>query len=283
MLIWERKIPTFLVQKDSIIRTTLFTGLFALVFINVYSPFDAKGWLNLSELDLFFDSSLAILAGMVVIVFSRILMYHYSKNKELSFLYYSLWISVEILSMAIGYTVYVKYVLHDPRIFTELLKTAITNTALVLLLPYTVLWLYFSYREKTKQLEKYSQGMAPKPDVDKMIPFYDDKGKLKFSVVLDDLIYLEASDNYVSIHYTSGNKLSKYMVRNTLKNLEEKLQVHGFLRCHRSYLVNFSKVKILKREKDGVFLELNSENGLTLPVSKTYVTDIVQSFSDNSI
>lgn len=282
MLIWEKKIPEYLVKKDTVIRTTLYTALFALAFINIYTPFSAEKKLNLNDVDLLLNSSLAILAGMVVIVVSRIVMYKTTKKNPLTYLYYSLWIFAEILSMAAGYTVYVKYVLNDVRMLSEIYQVTIKNTALILLLPYSVLWLYFAYREKTKQLEEIAHGHGPKPNQDKMVPFYDDKGKLKFSVVLDDLVYLEASDNYVSIYYSANKKLSKYMIRNTLKNLEEKLHALGFLRCHRSYLVNFSKVKILKREKEGVFLELNTEDGLTLPVSKTYVSAIVQSFSENS-
>jgi hypothetical protein len=283
MLIWDKKIPEYLLKKDTVVRTTLYTALFALAFINIYTPFSAEKKLHLNNVDLLLNSSLAILAGMIIIVVSRIVMYKTTKKNSLTYLYYSLWIFAEILSMAAGYSVYVKYVLKDVRILTEIVQVTIRNTALILLLPYSVLWLYFAYREKTKQLEEYSHGHGPKPDQDKMIPFYDDKGKLKFSVVLDDLIYIEASDNYVSIYYSTNKKLSKFMIRNTLKTLEEKLQRLGFLRCHRSYLVNFSKVKILKREKDGVFLELNTEDGLTLPVSKTYVSAIVQSFSDDYI
>lgn len=283
MLIWDKKVPEYLVKKDTVVRTTLFTALFALAFINIYSPFSAGKKLNLNDVDLFLNSSLAILAGMFIIVVSRVVMYQTTKKNSLTYLYYSLWIFVEILSMAAGYSVYVKFVLNDSRILAEIIQVTIKNTALILLLPYSVLWLYFSYREKTKQLEKYSMGHTPvKIDQDRMVPFYDDKGKLKFSVILDDLIYLEASDNYVSIYYSANKKLSKYMIRNTLKNVEEKLTPLGFMRCHRSYLVNFSKVKILKREKDGVFLELNTDDGLTLPVSKTYVSTIVQSFSENS-
>lgn len=285
MLAWEKKIPEYLLKKDAISRTTIFTGIFALAFINFYSPFGAESWLNLSQLELFLDSSLAILTGMVVIVLSRIIMYHSTKKNSISYLYYSLWIAIEIISMAVGYSVYVKYVLHDPRLFYIIVQVTIKNTALVLLLPYSVLWLYFAYKEKTNLLEKFSSNHneSPQPVADKMIPFYDDKGKLKFSVINEDLIYLEASDNYVSIHYSANNKVAKYMIRNTLKNLEERLKPLGFIRCHRSYLVNFSKVKILKREKDGVFLELNTNNELTLPVSKTYVATIVESFSESSI
>ena len=285
MLIWEKEIPQYLTKKSIITRTTIFTGLFALAFINIYSPFGVERWvkqddIQLNQLQLFLYSSFVILTGMVVIVLSRIIMFQVARKQKINYGLYSIWIFIEITSMAAVYTVYVKYILADHREFYDIAVLTLKNTALILLLPYTVLWLYFAYREKTKQLEELSSAGAIKVPVDKMIPFYDENGKLKFSVLLDDLLYLEASDNYVSIHYVNNDKVAKYMVRNTLKTLEQKLENYDVVRCHRSFLVNFNKVKILKREKDGLFLELNAPNGLTLPVSKTYVTSIVESFSE---
>ncbi|MBN2485424.1 MAG: LytTR family transcriptional regulator [Bacteroidales bacterium] len=280
MQIGEKLVPKYLFQKEAITRTTIFTGFFALAFINFYSPFGVEKWYQpQNKFEVFFYSSLVILTGMFFIVFSRILMYQVSKKRNINYLQYSVWIFFEILSMAAVYSLFAKYLLDDQRVFYQIAEVTLKNTTLVLLLPYTVLWLYFAYLEKTRQLEKIAQGGVLKIQSDKMVPFHDENGKLKISVILDDILYLESSDNYVLIHYVSNNKISKYIIRNTLKNLETKLLIMGFVRCHRSYLVNFSKVKILKREKDGLFLELNSDPQLVLPVSKTYVSSIIESFS----
>ena len=47
-----------------------------------------------------------------------------------------------------------------------------------------------------------------------MIPFRDEKGELRFSVKSKDVLYMEAADNYVSIHYIDRGKDASYMVRN---------------------------------------------------------------------
>lgn len=283
MQIGEKIVPKYLFQKEAITRTTIFTGLFALAFINFYSPFGVEKWYQpQNKFEVFFYSSVVILTGMLVIVLSRMVMYQVSKRYNLNYLQYSVWIFFEIVLMSAVYSVFAKFLLDDQRIFYQIVEITLKNTALVLLLPYTVLWLYFAYLEKTRELAKISQGGVLKIQSDKMVPFYDEKGKLKISVIHDDILYLEASDNYVLIYYVSNNKISKYMVRNTLKNLEVRLLTMGFIRCHRSYLVNFSRVKILKREKDGLYLELNSEPHMVLPVSKTYVSSIIESFSQDS-
>jgi DNA-binding LytR/AlgR family response regulator len=283
MLIWDKTIPKYLVQKDAITATTIFTGIFALAFINIYSPFGVEKWYQpQNKFEIFFYSSLVILTGMAFIVLDRIAMFQVSKKHSLNYFHYSIWIFFEILSLSAVYSVFAKFVLADQRVFYQIAEVTLKNTVLVLLLPYTVLWLYFAYREKTRQLDEISHGGVLKLQSDKMVPFYDEKNKLKISVVQDDILYLESSDNYVMIYYISNNKISKYMIRNTLKNLESKLLSIGFIRCHRSYLVNFNKVKILKREKDGLFLELDSDPHLVLPVSKTYVSAIIESFSSGS-
>lgn len=287
MFIWEKEIPGYLIQKSIVVRTTIFTGIFALAFINIYFPFGMDRWAKqvgpqVNELQLLFYSSMVILTGMLVIVLSRILMVRYGRRQKINYSLYSVWIFLEIISMAAVYAILGKFVLHDPRKFYDIAFLTLKNTTLILLLPYTVLWLYFAYKEKTKQLELLSSAATHKTPSDKMIPFYDENGKLKLSIQLDDLLFLEASDNYVSINYIHNQKISKYMVRNTLKNLEPKLQNFDIVRCHRSFLINFNKVKILKREKDGLYLELNAPNNPTLPVSKTYISSIIDSFSDFS-
>ncbi len=51
MLDFQKPIPPYLNEKGNIIRLILFTSLFALVFINIYSPFGADRWFNLTRLE----------------------------------------------------------------------------------------------------------------------------------------------------------------------------------------------------------------------------------------
>jgi hypothetical protein len=275
---WENSIPEYLTKKQNIIRTVLFTAAFALAFINFYSPFGMNKW-DISQIQLLLYSSLIILTGVLVIVISRIIMFHYSKKRQINYLQYIVWIILEILSMAAFYAVFMKLFLHDKRIFTLIFKISIRNTLLVLLLPYSILSLYFSWRFKSKQLEELANKEQFADTLKKMIPFHDEKGNLRFSILLEDLLYLEATDNYVTIYYIDSGKIMKYLIRNSLKNLEPKLQPKNIMRSHRSYMVNFEKVKIMRKDKSGLYLELNSDQKISLPVSKTYVASVIEAFS----
>ena len=279
MIDFEKPVPQYLNEKANIVRLIIFTSLFALIFINIYSPFGADKWFNLTRFEFFTFSSLTILTGVLVVVISRIIMYNVSRRRSIRIWHYLLWIVVEILSMALFYAMFEKYALNDLRPFTELVKVSSRHTALVLLLPYSVLWLYFSWRDKKEQIERMGDIQTFSQNPRDMVPFYDEKGILKFSVKKENILYLESAENYVSICYLNKGKVSKFLLRDTLKKVEESFTGTDIIRCHRSYMVNFEKVKVIKRDREGLKLELDNLNVTDIPVSKTYVSSVMQTFS----
>jgi hypothetical protein len=279
MIDFKRPIPSYLNEKQNIVRLILFTSLFALVFINAYSPFGADRWYNLTKLEFFTYSSLTILVGVLVVVISRIIMYHITRKLSINIWQYLLWIFAEILSMAFTYALFEKLFLKDSRMFTDLVRTSSRNTALVLLLPYSILWLYFSWRDKKEQIERLADSPAFLDNPRNMIPFYDDKGILKFSIKKENLLYLESAENYVNICYLNKGKVSKYLLRDTLKKLEENFSGTEIIRCHRYYIVNFEKVKVIRKDRGGLKLEFDNPSVTDIPVSKTYVNAVMQTFS----
>jgi LytTr DNA-binding domain len=279
MVDFRKQIPSYLNEKGNTIRLILFTALFALVFINIYAPFGADRWFDLTQLEFFTYSSLVILTGVLVVVISRIIIYYYGRKHLISYYKYFSWIFAEILAMALFYALFQKFVLKDVRIFIEIVKQSARNTALVLLLPYSIMWLYFSWRDKKEQIERLAGITALAGNIRDMIPFYDDKSELKFSVKKENLLYLESAENYVNICYLSKGKISKYLLRDTLKKMEENFSGTEIIRCHRSYMVNFEKVKVIRKDKDGLKLELDSPSAIDIPVSKTYVDNVMMTFS----
>ena len=205
MTFLESKIPDFLTDRRNTIRQILFTAIFALIFINLYSPFGVNTWYDVTTPQLFFYSSLVILTGLLVIAISRVIMIQVVKKRKLTTGRYIGWIVVEILSLALVYVI-LRIVIVSPiddvlKAFKESLKL----TSLVLLFPYTLTFLYFSWQEKNRKLDELSgKNQTTKPAIPLMIPFSDEKGELRFSVKTDDLLYLEAADNYVTIHYLDG-------------------------------------------------------------------------------
>ncbi len=276
---FQKPIPAYLIEKRNIIRLVVFTSIFALVFINIYSPFGVDRWFNLTQLQFLTYSSLIILTGVLVVVISRIIMFQVCKRHLISIWQYLAWIFAEVLCMALFYTMFEKIFLDDTRLFSDLVKLSARNTSLVLLLPYSVLWLYFSWKDKKDQIDRLADIQTFSTNPRNMIPFYDEKGILKFSIKKENLLYLEAAENYVNICYLNKGNVSKYLLRDTLKKMEESFSGTEIIRCHRSYIVNFDKVKVIRKDKDGLKLELDNPLAIDLPVSKTYVNVVMQTFS----
>jgi DNA-binding LytR/AlgR family response regulator len=276
----NQKIPEYLNEKGNIVRLIIYTAVFALVFINIYQPFGSRSWFQVSEVKYFLFSSLIILTGVLVVVVSRIIMFYYSRKHAIYVRQYAVWILVEILAMSLFYTLLETFAFDDARSFNEMMKQSVINTSLVLLLPYFTLWLYFALRDKNKKLEQLSHELEVHDQPTKgILNFFDEKKELRLSVLSEQVFWIEAADNYIKIHYLNKGKLSAFMVRNTLKVVEESLANSSMVRCNRSTIVNFDRVKILRKEKEGILLGLDNENIPDIPVSKTYAEKVVLRFS----
>ncbi len=89
-------------------------------------------------------------------------------------------------------------------------------------------------------------------------------GQKIFIVPVNDVIYIEAQDDYVMI-YTPE---SKYLKQKRMKYYEDKLNPDSFIRIHRSYIVKIDYIKRLELfEKETYRVILKNEK--VLPVSKS--------------
>lgn len=115
------------------------------------------------------------------------------------------------------------------------------------------------------------------------ITLYDNSGALKLSVSPENLYYIESDDNYIKVWYTdSKGDLQQYILRCRLKTVEESFKNSALLRCNRKYIVNMSKVGMLRKESDGYILELNNTAIDPIPVTKTYTDAILSYFTESS-
>ena len=275
------RIPDYINYKGNIVRLIIFTALFALVFINIYKPFSSSHWYNVSEFMFFVYSSLIILTGVLVVIISRIIMYFYSRRHSISYAKYGVWVLLEILFMALFYTIYTMSVGDDPTVeIMNTFKTCVINTALVLLLPYAFFWFYFGWKEGQKKLDSIKSDGIDNPGniKDSSIVFKDEKGIIQLYITSSELLCIEAADNYVNIRYVSNGKIKSYLLRNSLKNIEKQLSENMVVRCHRSYLVNMNRVSVIRRDKDYIYMELDIEGVDKIPVSKNYQKEISAKF-----
>jgi DNA-binding LytR/AlgR family response regulator len=100
------------------------------------------------------------------------------------------------------------------------------------------------------------------------------------SLKADDLLYIESSDNYVSIKYLQNKQPKAILIRNTLKNLEKEFEHSFLLRCHRSFMVNIKKVNMIKIEGPTMKIILESPGNEKIPVSRRY-SNMVRNIFDS--
>ena len=84
-------------------------------------------------------------------------------------------------------------------------------------------------------------------------------------VPLDDIDWIDAAGDYMCVNA----KGQSYIMRSTMKQLEEKLAAPCFARIHRSTMVNLNKVQSISQLPKGEY-NLRLENGNCLKVSRNY-------------
>ena len=80
-----------------------------------------------------------------------------------------------------------------------------------------------------------------------------------------DVIVVEAKGKYVLLLHTS----SSHMLRGSISTMEEKLNLHGFVRIHRSVLVNAAMVEEMHPLSTGEYV-LRVRGGREFTVTRTY-------------
>ena len=116
----------------------------------------------------------------------------------------------------------------------------------------------------------------------KIVNFFDEKNELQLSLRLDHIYYIESAENYVHIYYRNKESVERFTLRSPLKKQQEKLEKYGFIRCHRSFLVNFANILLLRKDKNGPYLDFGQDGLQQIPISKTYLDAVTAYFIQNS-
>ena len=92
-------------------------------------------------------------------------------------------------------------------------------------------------------------------------------------VEVKDIIRCQGNDNFTDFHLMDG---SKKVICRTLKFYEEVLNDFGFMRIHRSHLINLNYVTAYKKGKGGY---VTMKDGSSVDVSPTKKKEFVERFA----
>lgn len=95
-----------------------------------------------------------------------------------------------------------------------------------------------------------------------------------FQLFLEQIILIRSANNYIEVIYKQDEKISKKLIRNTLKNTEILFRKYPtIVRCHRSCMVNKNYIKKVTKGSDGLLLTL-FDYPQEIHVSRQYVLTV---------
>lgn len=250
---------------------SLFITVYLVLFLNIYKPFNMEYWAA-SDGNLFFTLTTFGIIGGLGISFSQFVLRKLFKMKTYTLKQFLIWVFLELLVITVIFTVLYNNVVGVDSFFHEFYFN-VRLTVLSAFIPYSISLLILALIKNKREVKSLlSEKIIEKNKVvlrNEMVKLPDDKGSIKFTLPIKDLLYLESTDNYVLIHYLVGEQIKQEILRNSLKNLEAILIDFPLRRCHRSYMVNLDNLTMVRKTGQKMSLVLPNVSEV-IPVSKTY-------------
>ncbi len=130
--------------------------------------------------------------------------------------------------------------------------------------------------ERLSQIQPTTFTITPRNNiVQAKILLKGDNQDEELEVLPENIWQLSTADNYVSILYQQGLVMKTILLRGTLKRMEDSLERFNatLIRCHRSHIINITKIERVVATAQGLKLKLRLGNQL-IPVGKTYLDTI---------
>lgn len=122
----------------------------------------------------------------------------------------------------------------------------------------------YTYQRFTEAINKINQPDTNNSSITTDHIFIKSEGKL-IRLNLLDILYIESMGDYVKF----VTKDKKFISHHTIKYLEEKVPKHTFLKVHRSYMVNITRIDDIR--ENFIYIQGNE-----IPLSKTLKPEILK-------
>ena len=283
-----KQLPDYFRGKNQLIYTVTFAALFSIVFLLLSLPFSHNSWMALGNSRFFAFTVLFATGSLLLVALSKFVMYKTRNILRMTFLGYILWCIAEVVVICLAYSfITVPITGIGWEQFPETLGNALLYGTISLIIPYILAGMYFAIQDKNQTIRLMNYGNVVLdenvlPSKREKITLFDNSGDLKLCVSASNLFYIESDDNYIKVWYSdSKGDLKRYMLRCRLKTVEESFRGSSLVRCHRKYIVNMDKVKVLRKEKEGYELDLDNDTIPQIPITKTYEKNVLAYFNNN--
>ena len=279
-------VPKLMLQRRFLLQAVLFVSLFSMLFMVLYQPFSNTTWFGFNSLKQAGVTILFYLVAVPTLIASKLLLSGISTVHSITVKRFLEWHIAEFIIIATEYYIFtVCFKLGLSRELPQLFIRIPLCVALILAIPYTIVWFYAQYKAKKEELElfKITHKRETIESDHKLIQFRDSQGKHKMSLSEDSIFFIESQDNYVQIYYNLEGKLSSYLLRCSTQKIEEDLAGTSIVRCRRSFLVNTSKIVRYGKEHGHFSITLDNPSGKTITVTPAYYRTILTRLDSRSL
>ena len=154
MIALSDRLPRYLLEREQIWTTVVYTALFSLVFILVSIPFSGNAWFALGASRSFLYTVAFILAAAALVVASRFFLSRCRNLPRFTLLDYVCWVVVEVVAVSLLYTFFTVEGVKFGFISTGLRDTgtvflsALVYSAVCLCVPFALCSLHSALKDK---------------------------------------------------------------------------------------------------------------------------------------
>lgn len=255
-------------MKGSILPHLIYCFILPAFFLGsaiLYNPFDLKGYYTFGSFSPSFHLVMVSCIILVCSLLTRLSLYFILEKYEAKWWHYGEWCCFEMMLMSSFVALYTVLFKGAEGGYFAVLPESVKFIYLTLMYPYTFLIFVRIVRIKDEELEQKGAQAD-----NSLVRFHDEHKRLKLSIAPSSILYVSSEFHYVKIFYLDGTKVKNYLLRASMKSLED-IGSKALVRCQKSYFVNPEHVSVLRKDPEGfIFAEINVPDVPAVPVSKQY-------------
>jgi len=282
----KKYIPGYLRERYQLLGTVTFAALFSVVFLLVSIPFSNNAWFRLGNSTFFGFTALFAFISLFILIASKVAMYKTRNVLPMTYWGYTAWCMGEIILITVLYTVFTITIAQpEDQNGVAIFLHAFVYAFVCIGVPYIIAGMFFTIIDQNRTIRLMNMQDVVTEDTPEAsasaskFTLFDNNGVLKLSVSSANLYYVESDDNYIKVWYSDNKgELQTYMLRCRLKTVEESFAGSDLIRCHRKFIVNMGKVKVLQKVGGVYEITLDNEAIAPIPVTKTYIGNVLERF-----
>lgn len=299
----RKKLPHYLIEKNNLVVQITISILFAIAFLAIYIPLSdtTTAWFSVKNEGTLIYTLVFFILSIIFLIISRIMMFFTSKSLiRFTYIKYISWCLAEIVVIGLFHAFLSIKIMNVefPPLF--IVGKSILITFIALGFPYIVTDLSFALIDARRVLNiarrvikangtgKHANTAVKNNEPTEesemrnldIVNLKDYTGAVKFTVKLENVYFIKADGNYVKVFYNNKGGIASFVLRNKIQAIEDVLVGTPLMRCHRTYIVNINKIKVIRTEEDSCFIDFDQKELESVPISKTYNEKIVKRFAE---